>query len=204
MFINIQSLKFGLEKYVAAVEKIQQEVGLTNVDDKQNKIDLPIADVLRAIRYRNMQRKEQDYPMDCNGQHGFQSMRLEDLYSSPASLQAAGVNKISPGQYPCIYGYDIYDNDEIWVTAKQLYRLPYRLFGAMAGIWEIISKHFDFGHHMPTEDTCFGLLLAVQDFFIEGQNILVSRKTEIRKATYAAIELSRTPEESAAQDQRAC
>ena len=124
MSINIRSLTFGSEEYVAAVERIQQEVGLTKVDDKQNKIDVPIADVLRAIRYLNMQRKEQDYPMDGSGQHGFHSMRPEAFYSTPASLQAPGVSKISPGQYPCIYGYYVYYNDEIWVTAKQVSRLP--------------------------------------------------------------------------------
>ncbi len=41
----------------------------------------------------------------------------------------------------------------------------------------------------------------MQDFF-EGQNIMVSSKTEIRKATNTAIsELARTPAESAAQGQ---
>ncbi len=95
------------------MEKIQLEVGLTEVDDKQNKINVPIACVLRAICYLNMQRKEQDYPMDCNGQHRLQSMRPEAFYSTPASLQAPGVSKISPGQYPCIYGYYVYYNDEI-------------------------------------------------------------------------------------------
>ena len=104
MPINIRSLDFESEEYVAAVEKVQQEVGLTKVEDKQNKIDLPIADILRAIRYLDMQRNEKDDLMDGNGQHGFQSMRQEDLYSTQASLQTAGVNKISPGQYPCIYG----------------------------------------------------------------------------------------------------
>jgi hypothetical protein len=174
------------------------------VDDKDNKIDVPIADVLRAISYLKMQQKEQDYPMDGNGQHGFQAMRPEDLYSTPALLQAAGVSKISPGQYPCIYRYDIYDNIEIWATTKQLSRLPNRSIGAMAGkVWEIIGMHFDFGHHMPTEDTCFGLLRAAQDFFIYGQNIMVSSKTQIRKATDTAIgELARTPAESAAQGQQ--
>ncbi len=140
--------------------------------------------------------------MGGNGQHGFQAMRLEDLYSTPESLQA--VSKISPGQHPCIYGYDIYENFEIWATAKQLSRLPNRLIGAMAcKVWEIIGKHSDLGHHVPTRNTCFGLLHAAQDFFIEGQNILVSCKTEIRKATNTAIsELARTPAESAAQGQR--
>ena len=204
MPINIRSLDFESEEYVAAVEKVQQEVGLTKVEDKQNKIDLPIADILRAIRYLDMQRNEKDYPMDGNGQHGFQSMRPEDLYATPASLRTAGVNKVSSGQYPCIYGYDIYNDNNIWETANQLSRIPNRLIGAMADkVWEIIGKHFDLGHHMPTEDTCFGLLRAAQDFFIEGQNILVSRKTKIRNATNAAIrDLSRTPAESAAQGQR--
>jgi hypothetical protein len=64
-------------------------------------------------------------------------------------------------------------------------------------IWDIIGKHFDFGHHMPTDDTCFGLLCAAEDFFIEGQ--MISRKTEIRKATNTAIcELAWTSAESAA------
>jgi hypothetical protein len=116
--------------------EIELEVGLTKVDDKQNNINVPIACVLRAIRYLNMQQMEQDYRMDCNGQHGFQSMRPEAFYSTPASLQAPGVSKISPGQYPCIHGYDVYYNDEIWVTAKQVssLRLPNRLIGAMAPI----------------------------------------------------------------------
>jgi hypothetical protein len=39
MSINIRSLKFALEEYVAVVEKIKQEVGLTMVEDKQNRID---------------------------------------------------------------------------------------------------------------------------------------------------------------------
>jgi hypothetical protein len=84
MSINIRSLTFASEEYVTAVERIQQEVGLTKVDDKQNIIDMPIANMLRAIHYLNMQWKEQDYPMDCNGRHGFQAMRQEDLYSTPA------------------------------------------------------------------------------------------------------------------------
>ena len=73
----------------------------------------------------------------------------------------------------------------------------------MAGkVWEIIGKHFDLGHHMPTDDTCVGLLRAAQDFFIEGQNILVSRKTKIRNAKNAAIrDLSQIPAESATQGQ---
>ncbi len=75
MSINVGSLALASEEYVALVERIQQEVGLTKVDDKQNKVDVPIADVLRAICYLNMQRKEQDYPMNGNGQHGFQAMR---------------------------------------------------------------------------------------------------------------------------------
>jgi hypothetical protein len=58
----------------------------------------------------------------------------------------------------------------------------------MAGkVWEIIGKHFDLGHHMPTEDTCFGLLRAAQDFFIKGQNILVSSKTEIVLPTQQSV-----------------
>jgi hypothetical protein len=70
-------------------------------------------------------------------------------------------------------------------------------------VWNIIGKNFDFGHHMLTKDTCFGLLCAGQDFFIKGQNIMVSSKTEIRKATNTAIgELARTPAESAAQGQQ--
>jgi hypothetical protein len=92
------------------------------------------------------------------------------------------------------------DNIEIWATAKQLSRLLNRLIGAMAGkVWNIIGKHFDFGHHMPIDDTCVGLLCAAEDFFIEGQIIMVSRKTEIRKATNTAIcELAWTSTESAA------
>jgi hypothetical protein len=58
MSINIRSLTFASEEYVAVVEKIQQEVGLTKVDDMQNKFDVPIADMLRANRCLNMQRKE--------------------------------------------------------------------------------------------------------------------------------------------------
>ncbi len=42
-------------------------MGLTKVEDKQleNKIDVPIAKVLRGIRYLDMQEKEQDYPMEA-------------------------------------------------------------------------------------------------------------------------------------------
>ncbi len=47
------------------------------------------------------------------------------------------------------------------------------------------------------------MLCLAQDFVIKGQNTIVSIKTEIRKATNAAIsELSRTPAESAAQSQQ--
>jgi hypothetical protein len=88
MSINRRSLTLASEEYVAAVERIQQEVGVTNVDDKQNKIGVPIADVLRAIRFLNMQRKEQDYPMDDNGQHGFQAMTPEGLILYPSTDQA--------------------------------------------------------------------------------------------------------------------
>ncbi len=44
-FNILRSLKFALEEYVATVEKIQLEVGLTKVDDKQNlkQINVPIA-----------------------------------------------------------------------------------------------------------------------------------------------------------------
>ncbi len=64
-------------------------------------------------------------------------------------------------------------------------------------IWEAVSEFIDVTSYLPADQTPFGLLRAVQVMYFEAQNVLVSRKREIRNLTDQAItELARTPEET--------
>ena len=194
MLINIKALNFESEDFVQACEKIRHKVGLANVEDKLDKVERSTADLHRAVCYLSMQMKEREYPMDGLGQHGFLGMRPEDLYFTRETLRAAGINKISEGAYPSPYGYDIYSDREVWATAQGLTRSPNRLIAPMAKkIWETVSEFIDMTSYLPADQTPVGLLRAVQTMYFEAQNVLVSRKREIRNLTDQAItELART------------
>jgi hypothetical protein len=81
MSINIRSLTFAsgnvLLRWRKSSRKWARQRWLTS---KTNLMCQLPTDVLRAIRYLNMQQKELNYQMDDNGQHGFQSMRPLHLW----------------------------------------------------------------------------------------------------------------------------
>jgi hypothetical protein len=86
--------------------------------------------------------------------------------------------------------------------------MPKWLIGIMERIqrkiWNVVGEFFDISNHPPSDETRFGLLLAVQDMYIEGQfeaqHILISHRISIRRTTDLTITvLVRSPSETVAQ-----